>query len=153
VDPGLRNPFSYQWTLGIQRQLANNLVLETAYVGNRGVKGMMVRQWNRPDRVTGLRPNPNLTTFRYRDSAESSNYNSWQTSLRKRFSHGFTANLNYTWARLMSYTGDADLLLPATVQDVDNINADYGPANLDVRHRMVSGLPLRTPLRPSQRGQ
>lgn len=137
VDPGLRNPFSYQWTLGIQRQLANNLVLETAYVGNRGVNGMMVREWNRPDRVTGIRPNPNLTTFRYRDSAESSNYNSWQTSLRKRFSHSFSANLNYTWARLMSYTGDADLLLPSTVQDVDNINADYGPANLDVRHRMV----------------
>jgi hypothetical protein len=78
-----------------------------------------------------------MTTFRYRDSGESSNYNSWQTSLRKRFAHGFSANLNYTWARLMSYTGDADLLLPATVQDVDNINADYGPANLDVRHRMV----------------
>ncbi|HRJ18161.1 MAG TPA: TonB-dependent receptor [Bryobacteraceae bacterium] len=137
VDPGLRNPFSYQWTLGIQRQLARNLVLETSYVGNRGLNGMMVRQWNRPDRVTGIRPNPNLTTFRYRDSGESSNYHSWQTSLRKRFSHGFTANLNYTWARLMSYTGDADLLLPSTVQDIDNVRADYGPANLDVRHRMV----------------
>jgi len=137
VDPGLRNPFSYQWTFGVQRQLARYLMLETSYVGNRGVNGMMVREWNRPDRVTGIRPNPNMTTFRYRDSAEASNYNSWQTSLRKRFSHGFTANLNYTWARLMSYTGDADLLLPATVQDVDNIRADYGPANLDVRHRMV----------------
>jgi hypothetical protein len=137
VDPGLRNPFSYQWTFGVQRQLARNLVLETSYVGNRGVRGMMVREWNRPDRVTGIRPNPDLTTFRYRDSGESSNYNSWQTSLRKRFSLGFTANLNYTWARLMSYTGDADLLLPSTVQDVDNVRADYGPANLDVRHRMV----------------
>lgn len=137
IDPGLRNPFSYQWSLGVQRQIARDLVLDTSYVGNRGVNIMMVRQWNQPNRETGLRPNPSMTAFRYRDSADSSNFNSLQTSLRKRFAQGFSTNLNYTWARVMSYTGDADLLLPATVQDINNINADYGPANIDVRHRMV----------------
>jgi outer membrane receptor protein involved in Fe transport len=137
IDPGLRNPFSYQWSLGVQRQLARDLVLDTSYVGNRGVNIMMVRQWNQPDRVTGARPNPNMTAFRYRDSADGSNFHSWQTSVRKRFAQGFSTNFNYTWARVMSYTGDADLLLPASVQDINNINADYGPANLDVRHRAV----------------
>lgn len=137
IDPGLRNPFSYQWTLSVQRQLARDLVLDTSYVANRGVNIMMVRQWNQPDRVTGVRPNPNMTTFRYRDSADASNYHSWQTSVRKRFAQGFSTNFNYTWARVMSYTGPADLLLPASVQDINNIRADYGPADLDIRHRGV----------------
>jgi hypothetical protein len=137
IDPGLRNPFSYQWLFGVQRQLGSDLVLESSYVATRGVNTMMARQWNQPDRETGLRPNPNLTAFRYRDSADSTNFHSWQTALRKRFSHGLSANLNYTWGRVMSYTGQADLLLPVSVQDINNISADYGPADLDVRHRLV----------------
>jgi hypothetical protein len=36
VEPERPNPYTMQWNLVIQRQLAKNLVLDVAYVGNRG---------------------------------------------------------------------------------------------------------------------
>jgi len=35
VNPNLRSPYTQNWTLGIQRQLTRNIVLEGRYVGNK----------------------------------------------------------------------------------------------------------------------
>lgn len=35
INPNLRSPYTQNWTLGIQRQLTRNLVLEARYVGNK----------------------------------------------------------------------------------------------------------------------
>lgn len=138
INPDWGYPRSYQWSFGVQRQLTNQIAVETGYVGTRGMGLMMVRTMNPPDRVTGARPNPGFATFRYRDASESTNYHSWQSSLRQRFSSGFTYNLNYTWSKTLSYTGDADLLLPASPQDINNVRAEYGPASFDARHRFLT---------------
>jgi hypothetical protein len=131
-------PQSYQWTLTVQRMLPAGFVIESGYMAARGLNLMMVRFWNPPDRVTGVRPYPGFTEFRYRDAGEHSHYHSWQSTLRRRFSNGFSFNLNHTFASSTSYTNDADLLLPGSVQDIHNVRADKGPPNSDVRHRFVS---------------
>lgn len=131
-------PLSYQWTLTVQRTLAGGFVLETGYVGTRGLNMMMVRFWNPPDRLTGVRPYAGFTEFRYRDAGEHTHFHSWQTTLRRRYSSGFLFNINYTFANSTSYTDQADLLLPGSVQDIHNVRADKGPPNEDVRHRFVS---------------
>jgi hypothetical protein len=146
VDPGLRTPVSYQWLLSIQRQLSRETALEAAYVGNHGANLQLVRSMNPPDRVTGIRPNPRFGTFRYRDGSESTNYNALQLTFRKRFSGGLTAGGSYTWSRAMSHTGEADLLLPASVQDIWNVRSDYGPADHDVRQRFVADFVYELPL-------
>jgi hypothetical protein len=137
LDPNWDNHHSYQWQLSIQRQLTNDLVLETSYVGTRGLALMMVLEQNQPDRITGFRPAPNYGTFRYRTDQESSNYHALQTALRKRFNHGFLANLNYTWSKTLSYGNAGDLLLPDSPQDINNIRGNYGPSALDRTHRLV----------------
>ena len=58
----------------------------------RGVKFLMQRWFNEPDRLTGLRPNPRLNVNYYVDESQQTSYVSWQTSLRKRFSHGLSAS-------------------------------------------------------------
>lgn len=130
------NAFSYQWLLTVQRQLTDSLALETGYVGNRGVNLTMVRFWNSVDRQTGLRPYSNLGEFRYRDAGESTGYHSWQTTLRKRFSQGLQFNVNYTFANSYSYTDQADLILPGSVQDIYNVRPDKGLPNSDLRHSL-----------------
>jgi len=35
VNPNLRSPYTQNWTLGVQRQLARNIVIEARYVGNK----------------------------------------------------------------------------------------------------------------------
>lgn len=147
INTNLPSPFSYQWNLGLQQQLPWAFVLDTAYVGTRGVNLQMVRFWNQVDRQTGIRPYPGFTEFRYRDAGESSAYHSWQTSIRKRFSAGFSVGANYTYASAYSYTNQSDLLLPSSVQDIYNVRADKAPPNDYVRHNFVSDFIYELPFR------
>jgi hypothetical protein len=105
----------------------------------------MVRFWNQVDRVTGVRPVPGYTEFRYRDAAESTGYHAWQTSLRKRFNAGLSLGANYTFASAYSYTGQADLLLPNSVQDIYNVRADKGRPDDYVRHSFATDFVYELP--------
>lgn len=139
------NPYSLQWSLGVQRQISPNLALESSYVGTRGVKMHYIREVNLVDRVTGLRPRSDFGQFRWYDPSESSHYHSWQNSLRKRFSGGLQFNLHYTWSRAISYR-DADLLLGADrPQDPDNIRLERGPAPFDLPHVFSADYVYRLP--------
>ena len=139
-DPNLQNPYSMNWSLGIQRALGANLMLETAFVGNRGVKFLLHRWFNLPDRLTGIRPNPNLGSGYYIDSGQNTVFNSWQTSLRKRFSRNFSGSVHYTWGKALSTGGGGDIGSyyqgdnAIRVQDFWNPKADRGPAAGDITH-------------------
>lgn len=85
-NPNLQMPYAAATYFGIQHALTSLLVLETAYVGNRGVKFPINRTYILPDRVTGIRLNPSITQGYYVDNSQTSWYHSWQTSLRQRFS-------------------------------------------------------------------
>jgi len=133
IGANFPNPRSYQWYAGVQRQLAFGLVLDTAYVGNRGMHLNMTRNANLPDRVTGVIPDPAFGSYRYYDTSDASWYDSWQTSLSKTLSSGLNFGVNYNWAHNISY-GDADLQLQNAPQDFFNIRLDRGPTPYDIRH-------------------
>lgn len=137
-NPQLQNPYSMHFNLGFQRAITNTLALESAFVGTRGVKFLMHRWANNQDRITGLRPNPLLNVNYYVDNTQQSIFTSWQTSLRKRFSHGLTGSINYTWGKGLStaggdigayYQGDGD----ARTQEFNFPKADRGPNTGDIR--------------------
>lgn len=139
VDPKLQNPYTMQFTFGVQQEITKDLAIETAFVGNRGVKFLMQRWMNEPNRVTGLRPNPILNVNYYVDATQQSFYSSWQTSVRKRFSHGFSTSFHYTWGRALStgggdigayFQGEAD----ARTQEFFSPRADRGPNTGDIQH-------------------
>jgi len=141
-NPKLENPYSQHFTLGIQRELTSTLMLETGFVGVRGVKFLMHRWANQVDRFTGLRPNPLLDVNYYVDSSQQLFYASWQTSLRKRYSRNLSGSVHYTWGKSLStgggdtgayYQGDND----SRTQDFNNINADRGPSTGDIVHYFV----------------
>jgi len=54
LNPGLQDPYSIQMDLNLQRQVTSTLMVETGYVGNRGVKLPLQRMFNQVDRITGL---------------------------------------------------------------------------------------------------
>ena len=104
-NPNSDSPYALNYTLGIQRALTASLVLETAYVGTRGIKFYMYRTFNKVDRVTGIRPNPNDIQGSYIDNSQQTDYNSWQTSLKQRLTRGLALNVHHTWGKALSYTG------------------------------------------------
>lgn len=139
VNPNLQNPYSMNLYFGIQRSLTGSLILESAFVGNRGVKFIMQRTFNQVDRVTGERPNPNLGQGLYIDNTQNTVYASWQTSLRQRYTRNLTGSFHYTWGKALStaggdigavYQGDQS----ERTQDFFNPRADRGPSSGDITH-------------------
>ncbi|MCX6607415.1 MAG: TonB-dependent receptor [Acidobacteria bacterium] len=133
--PGLQNPQNMQWSFDYQRQITSSLTLQTGYVGNKATHVTMTHAVNQPNFATGIRPFPSTLQFTSRDDADFSRYHAWQSSLRKRLSHGITFNTHYTWSRVMAIAnGDFWLGNDIAVQDETNWRSDYGPTSLHVPH-------------------
>jgi len=152
MDPNVKAPYSMNFSLTVERALSSSLALETAFVGTRGVKLIGVRSYNLPDRVTGLRPNPSLSSDNYYDNSDSSHYYAWQTSLRKRYSNGLIANLHYTWGKALAYNR-GDIGFGGTyIQDFFNIKANKGRPEGDIGHNFVADFVYTIPAPGSWKG-
>jgi len=145
ISENFPNAYSLQFQLGVQRQLTDTLVLETGYIGTRGLKLNMVRDVNQVDRVTGVRPVPTLGQIRFYDGSERSRYESWQTSLRKRMSNNFLFNVHYTWSKQLTFS-DGDLVLNSQrPQDNNNLRPERGPGPTDVGQRFATDVLYELP--------
>ena len=145
INPGLQNPYAIHYQFGIQRAITSSLMVESGYVGNRGVKFIMHRTPNLPDRITGIRPNPNLIFGGYYvDNSQNTDYNAWQTSVRKRFSRGFSYDGHYTFSKTLGVSGgDIGAYYGSdnsnnNIQEFNNPRADRGPNGGDATHRFVA---------------
>lgn len=142
-NPDTQAPYAMNYTLSIQRALTRNTVLETAFVGTRGVKFNMARTANNIDRITGLRPNRNDIASTYYDNSQQTNYNSWQTTLKQRLTRGLLFNVNYTWGKALSYSGgDVSAAFIGdtvnNVEDFENIKIERSLSAGDIAHTLVA---------------
>jgi len=147
----------WQWTLEVEKSLAENLVVGMAYLGSAASNlDLSVSNFNNPDPGTGnpqlRRPihfftdsvNPGerqqVGTIRRLESSVSSNYNALQLRAEKRYSSGvtFTASFNYQKAMGIGYSSNENGGFgPSNPQDPRNLRADYGRSALDQRLRFV----------------
>jgi len=139
INPNLRPAYAMNYTLGFQKALTSTLMLDTAYVGTRGVKFPMGRTYNQVDRITGIRPNPAMGEGAYTDNSQETVFHSWQTSLRQRFSHGLLFGANYTWGKALSYTGGGTALVAGGdtaggIEDFFNVKIERSLSVGDVAH-------------------
>lgn len=137
VNGNFPDPYSMQWTLGVQQLLPKKTALEVNYVGTRGLKMNFYETQNLPNRLTDVSPKSNYGTFYYFTPGDSSYYHGLQVTASKRMSSGFQINGAYTYSKVISY-GDADILQQLQPQDYNNIKAEKGPAPFDVHHRFVA---------------
>jgi hypothetical protein len=151
-NPDLQAPYTMQFSLDVQRQLTRTLVLNTGFVGTRGVKLTLFRAANRVDRITGLRPNPNLSQPVYTDNSQTVVYYAWQSSLKKRFSHHLSFDVSYTWSKGLGvasgdfgawFAGENSNTLN---QEFFDLRSDYGPTSYDLTHFFTAGWVYEAPL-------
>jgi hypothetical protein len=141
INPNFQSPYAMNYSLEIQRALTRTLVLETAYVGSRGVKFNLPRSFNPVDRISGNRPNPMDIGGTYLDNSQQTNYNSWQTSIKQRFSHGLALNAHYTWGKALSYAGgDVGAIYLGDSrtlgEDFNNLKIERSLSSGDVTHNV-----------------
>jgi hypothetical protein len=154
-DSNQRSPYVQQFNFGLQRELARNLLVDVAYVGNKGTKLPALRNINSPAIImnsngtesAGARPFPSFGDIQVKENRASSSYNSLQMMMEKRFSSGISGLVSYTWSKTL--TDAADHLSTSTVgpgidtgvyavpQNPNNLRAERGPAEFDVAHRLV----------------
>jgi hypothetical protein len=142
VDPNLKTPYLINYNLGVQHSFGSNLSLEVGYVGNHGSNLTGYTDVNQclPS-TTGacVRPYgkqfPYYKFINYMTNDTRSNYNSLQTTLTKRMSHGLSFTAGYTFAHgLDNGSLNRFAILP---QNANNPGAEYGNSDFDVRHRLT----------------
>jgi hypothetical protein len=154
-DANQRTPYIQQFNFGVQYELMSDVVLDVAYVGNKGTKLNGFRNLNQRAVITnpdgsqsaGARPYPAFGDIQWMENRVSSTYNSLQARLEKRFSHGLSGMVSYTLGQAL--TGAVDHISTSgggagfdtgvfrEPQDAYNLNAERGPSEFDVRHRLV----------------
>jgi hypothetical protein len=150
IDPGLRIPYTFNYNLAIQHQVTKSLMVEAAYVGNVGHKLPGLRELNQaifsPGATTGntnaRRPlGPTYQSIGLLSAAGNSTYNSLQIRGTQRLSHGLSLTTAYTWAKAINtYGGGAFANVgQQDPQNPQNLRADRGRDENDLRHRWVSG--------------
>jgi len=153
VAQGLDTPLVYNWNLTVERQITSAWLARVAYVGSRGIHQRRVWEYNPAVYSPGV---TNSTTDArrmfapyygimtgYNDNGVS-RYNSFQASLQKRFSQGFTFQANYTFSKstddigsgLQGNSGGGDQVMPWTNPYFDHMI--YGPSDFDHAHRLVT---------------
>jgi len=149
----------WQWSVSIERRLPMAMVAEAAYVGSRGT-GLQFQtdinqvpanklgggQAARPfPQYLGIGPSvPGGLTGSYDNI---SNYNSMQLSLRKPLGHGLSADVSFTWSKMLDYqdtSGWGSRYGNAYYQDAFNPSSNYALSNFDTP-RMFKGYLLYSP--------
>jgi hypothetical protein len=139
VDPNLLTPYVTNFNVGIQHAFGSNLSLEVGYVGNHGSRLTGFADINAKAVGGGNRTySTQFPWFKFINEMTNdvrSNYNSLQTTLTKRMSHGLSFIAGYTFAHgLDNGSLNRFALLP---QNANNPGAEYGNSDFDVRHRLT----------------
>jgi Carboxypeptidase regulatory-like domain/TonB-dependent Receptor Plug Domain len=152
-DLTAKTPVTYNYNLGIQRDVGFGTVVDISYVGSQSRHLQQVRNINlipygarfatanQNPVVAGtalidnlLRPYPGYGTINYFENTGTSNYNALQVAVNRRFIRGVQFGLAYTYSKTMDFSDD-DRGTVATYRPLKIWN--YGKALFDQTHVMV----------------
>lgn len=156
LQKNMKWPVFYNYSLGIQRAVGFQTVLDLAYVGNLGrhlgqtyegnalapgarfVSAAANQDPNNPGKPLSdnfLRAYTGLGSIPFTESGGTSNYNSLQVSVTRRFTRGFSIGGNYVWSKALDYTdATTGILLPTFAP---RHAYSYGLASYDRDHSVV----------------
>jgi hypothetical protein len=134
ASPDLQMPRVHQASLSYDRQLTQNIVLQTSYQMLRGSNLMRSRNINAP--VDGVRPNSAFGDITQFESTGKSSSDRLTVGTRVRLplknQQMAMFNVNYTFGHEKNHA-DGATSLPS---DSLNPDVDWGPSRQDVRHRL-----------------
>ncbi len=144
VDPNLRTPYVYVYSLGIQWQPFRHYAVEIDYVGNKGTKLINTRTLNQgvgataPYTASGFSNNKVLNGLQMVETTGVSHYDSLQASLKRRFDP-LDFLVSYTFSKSMDdYSGAPASELNALPGDQQDRRSQRALSNFDRTHRVVA---------------
>jgi Carboxypeptidase regulatory-like domain/TonB-dependent Receptor Plug Domain len=169
IPKNTRDSYVENWYLSVQRQLAKNILVDLAYVGNHGLKLQGFFNANQGNPSLGIanpgnslagagftRPYPTWggyigTQWTYGDITEAGNvfwshFNALQFKYEQRFVQGLTLLNSFTWERS---TDNASASLEGNTpspQDANNLAADYSQSDYNLPVANVTSLVYELPV-------
>jgi hypothetical protein len=164
-------PGSYNWSLGVQRDMGLGLVLDVSYVGTVG------RHQRRAKSINGLHYGTHFQDWALNTNAPmpgppgsyavypdyllrhyqgydvvsyfqfdgTSNYHSMQMTLNRRFGTRFTVGGNWVWSKVMDYATQYEAGFPNGHPDFLPDSLYYGKADTDRTHNVMVNFTYRVP--------
>ena len=159
VGQNLTSPYTQQYDLNVQYEFAQDFLWQVGYVGSKVTHLTGCLQFNQALIATPQNPVNGQTTTTNENVAQrvpftgiaqgsyicdtgfSSNYNSLQTSVIKRWSHGLEFQGSYTFSKNLDFSsgigGPSSLDLIFLGNDQTDPSQSYGLNNFDRRNRFV----------------
>lgn len=158
-DFNLKSARMIQWSIGVQRELFTNVLLDVSYVGTRGnhlIGNININQsFPGPGAQGPRRPyftlNPLVTNVTLRTNYGDSAYHSLQVRVEKRYSLGLTGTLAYTYSQYRADIGNINGGGNGPPQDARCVRCEWGPMPEDRRHVLVINHVYELPFGPSRR--
>ena len=153
-------PKIMQWNLAIQREIAPNLVVEVGYVASHALDlifgdsgGVALNQIPQSEILsTGKNnsaiPYPNFNSITGYTNNATSNYNSLQAQITKRYSSGVSFNFNYVWSHMLDSSdssGWGSHAGPLNYQNSYSPSQNYGSSNFDIRNAFKGNVVYELP--------
>jgi hypothetical protein len=132
LDPRARIPYTVQYSMGLERQVAAKSTFSATYVGSRGIDLFRSRDSNAPLTINMVaRPNPNLGQERQIESEGYQKSNSLELTFRGKPSRFFAGQVQYTLGKTYNNTSGityfpGNSYLPS---------ADWARSDNDRRHK------------------
>ena len=146
VDPNFRPGYAQNWQVSVQRDMPAALVLTVAYLGSKGtheVQDFLPNSYP----LGAANPCPSCPIgFQYLVSNGNSTREAGQVQLRRRLQSGFTASLEYTYAKAIddAALGGRNQGTPVIAQNWLNLDAERGLSNFDQRHLLTTQIQYTT---------
>src|SRR5262249_39259110 len=131
MDKNWRTASTQNWSFNIQQGFGDNTVLQVGYIGNHSTHLAPYRELN-PVLPAGGRCF--FTAFGPLSQfwpCGGATYNALQASFKRRYTKGFTFNLNYTLSHSIDQGG---LTFGAQAQNFADYGSEKGNSDYDARH-------------------
>jgi hypothetical protein len=143
IAPDFTTPETQQWSLGLQREVFRNAVIDLSYVGTKGDHLIRVRNINfqLPADIVRVgtanagtvRPFVGYGTITYYETSAKSRYHGLLSSFNYRFGNGFTLTAAYTFSKnLTDSTNDRDAV--DQPQNPFDVRPEYAEARTSRPH-------------------
>jgi hypothetical protein len=164
-----RLPYSQMYSLDFQHQLNSSTMFDIGYYGslgrhligiidvnmphagdflNAGISAPFYGTFSNLEMLNLVRPYKGYDAINTFMPVFTSNYNSLQAQFQKRFTGNSLIVANYTWSKNLT-TASNDYRAPQYTYD---LNAEYGPADIDRRHVFTGSYVYYLPFFKSQQG-
>ena len=145
----LKQQYTQQWNLSLERQIGSRVSGTIAYVGN---KTLHLQQGIRrndpppgPGAIQSRRPYPQWGAIGLQEWGGHGNYNALQTSVNFRDYHGLTLMGSYVWSKCLD--DGTDESGPVATQ---LIGTNYGPCDFDQKHTSSVSFNYALPFGPGK---